>query len=158
MSSNHQPSFSNDQLVLGRYDHGASAVERRRGPGHDAMVCVLADRRILPRIVSFRYAVRMEWSYNSLSEADDTKGIARSTLMRWIRAGQVTATRRGRGPHGGRPTWRIAHSEIAAAAADLGWWESLPDPGSARNRHGNRRRSLRFKGGVTSSGAAALTC
>ena len=87
MSSNHQPSFSNDQLVPARYDHGASAVERRHGPGHDAMVCVLADRRILPRIVSFRYAVRMEWIYNSLSEADDTKGIARSTLMRWVQSG-----------------------------------------------------------------------
>ena len=29
---------------------------------------------------------------------------------------------------GGRPTWCIVHSEIAAAAATLGWWEQLPDP------------------------------
>ena len=70
----------------------------------------------------------MEWIYNSLSEAADTTGIARSTLMRWIRAGRVTATRRGRGPQGGRSTWCIAHSEIAAAAAAHGWWEPLPDP------------------------------
>ena len=75
----------------------------------------------------------MEWIYGSLTEAADTTGIARTTLMRWIRAGHVAASRRGRGRHGGRPTWRIAHSEIAAAAAALGWWESLPDPGELQS-------------------------
>ena len=70
----------------------------------------------------------MEWIYNSLTEAANTTGIARTTLMRWIRAGRVTATRRGRGPQGGRRTWCIAHSDLAAAAAALGWWEPLQDP------------------------------
>lgn len=70
----------------------------------------------------------MEWIYTSLAEASETTGIVRTMLMRWIRAGRVKASRHSRGPEGGRPALHIAHSEIAATAAELGWWKDLPDP------------------------------
>ena len=172
-----------------RYDRGASAVERRLGPGHNAMVCVLADRRTLPRIVSFRYAVRMEWIYNSLSEADDTTGIARLRLdscgadgnaarprAAWCvqhgdsiaAAGHVTASRRGRGRHAvdAQHGPHRAHAEWARRSCSplppWGGGRACPIPGSysasARNRHGNKRSSMRIGGGATPSDAAAVKC